>query len=126
MKNSLLAFALLCSALCFGQDDSTPKKHEVKTNVFNLIIFKAPEFTYEYLIDSESSVGASILFNLEDIEDDEFNDGPIYDEKFAFTPFYRRYISGKYASRFFLEAFGMYNLQADYYGSYNFETGRTT
>ena len=96
----------LCSFFTFAQDDIAVDEHEVKTNVFNLIIFKAPEFTYEYLIDSESSVGASVLFNLQKREDNDFIDGPYYSERFALTLFYRRYISGKYASRFFLEAFG--------------------
>ncbi|MGB7393519.1 MAG: DUF3575 domain-containing protein [Pricia sp.] len=124
MKNTLFAMMALCSFFAFAQDDSDTDKHEIKTNVFNLIIFKAPEFTYEYLIDSESSVGASILFNLQDTEDDSFIDGPYFYERFAFTPYYRRFISGKYASRFFFEAFGMYNVQEDYDGvwSNDFQT----
>jgi len=124
MKNSLLAIVLLFSTLGYGQEDTETSKHEIKTNVFNLIIFKAPEFTYEYLIDSESSVGASIMFNLQQTEDNDFIDGPYYNEKFTFTPYYRRYISKKYASRFFFEAFGMFNTQVDYDGvwSNDFQT----
>jgi len=119
MRQSVLIIGILYSCLCFGQDDSVTGKHELKTNVFNLIVFKAPEFTYEFLIDSESSVGASIMFSLQKTEDNDFIDGPYYYEKFALTPYYRRFISGRYASRFFIEAFGMFNTQVDYDGQWS-------
>ena len=50
----------------------------------------------------------------ENDNDRNYIDGPYYQEKFAFTPFYRRYFSSKYAWGFFLEAFGMFNVQDDY------------
>ncbi|WP_452227387.1 DUF3575 domain-containing protein [Lacinutrix cladophorae] len=116
MKNALLGLILFCSFATFAQQDMQKEKvkhSEIKVNAFNLIVFKAVDFSYEYLIDSESSVGASVLFNLQNREDREFEDGPIYNEKFAFTPYYRRYFSSKYAWGFFLEAFGMYSIQED-------------
>lgn len=122
MKNTLivLAFALGLFSQAQDQDqDPVPNRHEIKANVFNLILFKAPEFSYEYILDSESAVGVSILFNLENTEDGEFIDGPYYYERFAFTPYYRRFISRNYARGFFLEAFGMYNVQGDYDGTWS-------
>ncbi|HBK71783.1 MAG TPA: DUF3575 domain-containing protein [Flavobacteriaceae bacterium] len=115
MKKTLLITLLLITAISFSQEEEKVqpkvKKHELKANAFNLIVFKAADFSYEYLIDSESSFGASLLFNLHDKNSSSYNDGPHYQEKFAFTPFYRRYFSSKYAWGFFLETFGMYNVQ---------------
>ncbi len=113
MKNLVLITLLFITTISFSQEEKETivKKHELKANAFNLIVFKTADFSYEYLIDSESSFGASLLFNLQD------NDNPYY-EKFAFTPFYRRYFSSKYAWGFFIETFGMYNVQKDYDGGY--------
>lgn len=119
MKKTIFAIALFATFFSFAQDDEikdVSKKHEIKINAFNTIVFKAPEFSYEYLLDSESSVGASLMFNLQD--NDENVDGPRYAERFALTPYYRRYFSSKYAWGFFLEAFAMYNVQEDYDGFY--------
>lgn len=115
MKKALLGLLLVTSFASFAQEDvqENPKQNELKVNAFNLIVFKSVDFSYEYLIDSESSVGASVLFNLQNRDDRDFEDGPIYNEKFAFTPYYRRYFSSKYAWGFFLEAFGMYSVQED-------------
>ncbi len=120
---SIIALVLFSNAI-FAQSEEQPivKKHELKANAFNLIVFKAVDFSYEYLIDSESSVGASLLFNLQDSDDDSYDDGPYYDEKFAFTPYYRRYFSSKHAWGFFIEAFGMYNVQKDFDGIYDFDS----
>jgi len=116
---SIIALVLFSNAI-FAQNEekSIVKQHELKVNAFNLIVFKTVDFSYEYLIDSESSFGASLLFNLQDDNDDDFIDGPLYNEKFAFTPYYRRFFSSKYAWGFFIEVFGMYNVQKDY-NNYN-------
>ena len=100
VSKKLVLFAfLLFSLVTFAQQDDVPvKKHELKANAFNLIVFKAADVSYEYLINEESSIGVSILFNLQDRSNNrDFEDGPYYQEKFAFTPFYRRYFSSKYA-----------------------------
>ncbi|WP_405575151.1 DUF3575 domain-containing protein [Winogradskyella sp. Asnod2-B02-A] len=125
MKKALLALLLFTSFASFAQEanqDEKVKHSEIKINAFNLIVFKSVDLSYEYLIDSESSVGASILFNLQNNEDRDFEDGPVYNEKFAFTPYYRRYFSSKYAWGFFLEAFGMYNVQEDSTEYYNYDS----
>ncbi len=123
MKKTILAIALFTTFFSFAQDtdvEDVKKQHEVKINAFNTIVFKSLEFSYEYLLDSESSVGASVMFNLHDNDNDI--DGPVYNERFAFTPFYRRYFSSKYAWGFFLEAFAMYNVQEDFDGYYILDT----
>jgi len=131
MKNVILVIALFVSMVGFSQEteEKIERSHELKVNAFNLIVFKSVDFSYEYLIDSESSFGASLFFNLQDSNDDSYDDsyddGPYYDEKFAFTPYYRRYFSSKYAWGFFIEAFGMYNVQKDYYsGYYDYNTNQ--
>ena len=116
MKKSLLGVLLFTSFVTFAQEAEQEDQvfhSEVKVNAFNLIVFKSVDFSYEYLIDSESSVGISALINLQDKEDRDFEDGPYYNERFAITPYYRRYFSSRYAWGFFLEAFGSYNVQDD-------------
>lgn len=109
--------ALLCllffTQLSAQEEPAINKKHEAKINAFNVLIFKTLDFSYEYLVNEESSAGVSVLINLNDL----YSDTPYYNETFALTPFYRRYFSKKYAEGFFMEGFGMYNVQetADYY-----------
>lgn len=111
----MFTLLLFCNNLfAQNEEESVVKTHELKVNTFNLIVFKTVDFSYEYLINSESSVGVTLLFNLQD----DNNDNPFYYERFAFTPYYRHYFSRKYALGFFLEAFGMYNYQEDYYDYY--------
>lgn len=122
---------LLLLTLASYSQDTTVKKQEIKINAFNTIIFKSLEGSYEYLLNEESSVGISAMVNLNDIGDKEDNRDsylPIYEERMALTGFYRRYFSSKYAWGFFLEGFGMYNVQQDpynddYKSEYNQETG---
>lgn len=125
MNRFFFLLLLLSSLVGFSQDDNDTKikHHEVKANAFNLIIFKSFDFSYEYLIDSESSIGLSTLINLQDNEDTDFEDGPYYNERLALTPFYRRYFSSKYAWGFFLETFAMYNVQEDHDGHYEYDNG---
>ncbi|MDB9961471.1 DUF3575 domain-containing protein [Oceanihabitans sp.] len=116
MNKALLVLLLFTSFVTFGQDTENETKvphSEIKVNAFNLIVFKSVDFSYEYLIDSESSIGISALINLQDKDDRDFLNSPYYNEKFAITPYYRRYFSSRYAWGFFLEAFGSYNVQDD-------------
>lgn len=127
MKKIFFAvFMLFISISTFAQESEEKetenqfKKNEVKLNVFNIIIFKSIDFSYEYLLDSESSVGISVLINLNDFSDDEYY-GPYYNETFAITPYYRHFFSKSYAAGFFIEAFGMYNQQKIYYDYYDYD-----
>jgi hypothetical protein len=107
------------SGIVFSQEpEEKVRKHEVKGNAFNILIFKSLDLSYEYLINDESSVGATFLVNLNDI----YSEGPVYYEQFAFTTYYRRFFSRKYAWGFFMEAFGMYNTQEDEIYDYITET----
>ena len=75
MKKAFLGLLLFTSFATFAQEDMQEEKvkhSEVKINAFNLIVFKSVDFSYEYLIDSESSVGLSVLINLQDREDRDF------------------------------------------------------
>jgi len=63
-----------------------------------------PEVGYEYLLNDESSVGADILFSIN-------ND---IDFLFAFTPYYRFFFGEKRTAGFFVEGFGMINVTEDY------------
>ena len=74
------------------------KKHELKINAFTLLVVKWIDFSYERLIDQESSFGISTTLN---------TDSDISDLKFALTPYYRRYFSSHFARGFFVEGFGM-------------------
>ena len=99
------------------QDRNISKHNELKLNIFNLVTFKTFDASYEYILDSESSVGISTLINL---RSKSSNEDVYYREKFALTPYYRRYFSkSKYGFGFFVEGFMMYNVQADY--NYYFE-----
>ena len=100
MKKITLTFALLfVFANMFSQDEETLSRNEIKLNVAYLIA-GMPEVSYEYLINEESSVGASILFAIDN--DIDFN--------FAFTPYYRFYFGKKRTAGFFVEGFGMLNV----------------
>jgi len=57
MKKALLGLLLFTSFVSFSQDaeqEEKVKHSEIKVNAFNLIVFKSVDFSYEYLIDSES------------------------------------------------------------------------
>ncbi len=118
MKYFVIIIIIFTSLASFGQEQEIKKKtNEIKLNVFNALIFKSFDLTYEYLINDESSVGLSFMANL----NNDFSDGPDYNEKYAITPYYRHFFSRKYAMGFFIEAFGMYNNQEidQYYYDYN-------
>lgn len=118
MKKFVTIIIIFTSIVSFAQENEIKKRsNEVKLNVFNALIFKSLDLTYEYLINEESSVGLSFLVNL----NNDFNEGPDYNEKYAVTPYYRHFFSRKYAMGFFIEAFGMYNNQELYIAdsSYN-------
>ncbi len=122
MKKIVCLVFVLISYWSFGQEEEKVRHHEIKANAFNLIVFKSVDLSYEYLIDSESSIGVSVLFNLQNQEDIDDDNGPYYNETFAITPYYRRYFSSRYAWGFFLEAFGMYNVQEDFDGYFFYDS----
>ena len=108
MKNQITILLVLVSIGLYGQEpEQKNKSNEVKINVFNTLIFKSVDVTYEYLLNDASAFGLSFLANL----NNDYSNGPSYNEKIAITPYYRHYFSRKYAMGFFMEAFGMFNTQ---------------
>lgn len=89
---------LLISSPLFAQqkENRVNEKHEIKVNAL-LIAQYALDVSYENLIDSDSSVGASFLY--------------VYDKfdnlNYLITPYYRHFSGKKYASGFFVEGFAM-------------------
>jgi hypothetical protein len=111
MKKILLTIILFSALFSVNaQVDDTVSRNEIKLNVVYLIA-GIPEIGYEYLINEESSVGADILFAID-------ND---VDFKFAFTPYYRFFFGKKRAAGFFVEGFGMLNVTEDYYNIYYYD-----
>ena len=106
MKKITLTFVLLISAfVSFAQStaiEDNARNNEVKINTTNLIGFKWVDFTYERLINEESSFGVGLLVTLND-EDTGLNEY----RTFSLTPYYRHFFSNKYAEGFFVEGFTM-------------------
>ncbi|WP_405411434.1 DUF3575 domain-containing protein [Maribacter sp. Asnod1-A12] len=77
----------------------------------------AIEVDYQYLLNEESAIGVDLLF--------PFDDETI-DVNYYVAPYYRQYFGKKYATGFFVEAFGMLNSVDDYtYRSYYDESTDT-
>ena len=106
MKKVILIIIISIVSLSTYAQEEKEKHHEVKINAFNLLIFKHLEGSYEYLIDSESSVGIAARFAL---NPDNERSIISYNERYVFTGFYRRYFSKKYAAGFFVEGLTMYS-----------------
>lgn len=100
MKKIFLA--LFLAAVTFGHSQESQKvdfkKNEIKGNAL-MLIAGGFEATYEYLVNEESGVGASVFVPF-------VND---FDTKFSFAPYYRFYFGEKPAAGFFVEGFGMFN-----------------
>jgi hypothetical protein len=108
----LIPILLFCFSLnAFAQEDTPPqdtdKKHEVTINALTLIASEWVDFSYEYLINEESSFGVDVQFGLDNDKNNVFR-------KFSVTPNYRRYFSENYARGFFVEAFGMIHSSEDF------------
>ncbi len=105
-----LGILFLSNGYLNAQDAMDPidGRNEVKLNMFNLVVFKYLDASYEWVIDEESSVGVAGLINLGD-DYDTFD----YLREFSITPYYRRYFSRGYAKGFFVEGFGMLNQSSD-------------
>lgn len=107
MKKITLIIVLAFTTIAVAQEkeernpQDVNKKHEVKMNISNVLIFEWLDFSYEYLINEESSIGIGVLTSLNgDLDLKEYR-------KFSLTPYYRRYFSNKFARGFFVEGFGM-------------------
>jgi hypothetical protein len=112
MKKLCVLLVFLCVSFSYmnAQDttDHASDRDEVKLNLFNLVVFKYLDGSYERVIDEESSFGVAALINLGD-DYDTFD----YLREFSITPYYRRYFSKGYAKGFFVEGFAMINQTSD-------------
>lgn len=113
---ALVWATLSFTSLAAMAQQTNEEKHEVKLNAFNLIIFKALDVSYEHILNANSTVGLSVLANLQSEPGwlSDIADMPYYNEQIAITPYYRHFFMNRYARGFFLEAFGMYNNQNRY------------
>jgi len=108
MKKLTLTLILLFSIFYANAQDAPivvdeDRKNELTINMTNLIGFKWVDFSYERIINEESTFGVSILFSLDSDDDtglDEYR-------TFSITPYYRHFFSKKYAQGFFVEGFTM-------------------
>ncbi len=120
-KRWVSVFLLLSVFMGWSQDmgDKPQPSNELKINGFNLIAFTFLDFSYETLLNEESSLGVGVLFNIGSEEE-------ILDEirNFSITPFYRHFFSKQYTEGFFVEGFGMINSgnQNDFYDDFELTT----
>lgn len=100
MKKVCLILVLTLSLGSFSQEKN-PKENELNSfNEFKLnigyLLFEFADFSYERILNEESSVGISFGFSLDDA----------IDYKFGVIPFYRFYFGKKPAAGFFIEGNG--------------------
>ncbi|RXP64634.1 hypothetical protein EC396_01295 [Lutibacter sp. HS1-25] len=92
MKKLIFAFTILACTLSQAQN-------EVKIDLFDGLILKSIEVSYEHFLNEESSLGISAFFNLD--EGASFS----YNEKTMFTPYFRHHFQSRTNWRFFGEVF---------------------
>lgn len=95
----LFSYASIAQEVDYEKTSDLPI-HEVKVNALFLILGNA-NFTYENILNDESSVGASFSVPFDDFVD--------WDLNFSLTGFYRFHFGDGYADGFFAEGFGMFN-----------------
>lgn len=103
-KNVLFVIILLVSFTSFAQSDTKnevdkPRKNELKINGLYFVL-GAFEVSYERILNEESSVGMSVFIPYDDIN------GNL---NYYILPYYRHFLTKKYAKGFFVEGFGMFN-----------------
>jgi len=87
LLSSIFALLCLCNLRGQGASNTSPHyKHQIKVNSFYLISSTAIEGSYEYLINTRSSIGVSISSTLDNSRDDLFWVIPYY--KFFFEDIY--------------------------------------
>ncbi len=114
MKKILLLLSFLSvSSIINAQEDqgSDETKQELKLNLA-MSVAGVPEITYEYFLEDNSSVGASLAIALDSEEDMAL--------RFIFSPYYRLFFGKKKNAGFFIEANTAVATYHDYYVSYDF------
>lgn len=90
---------------------SATNRHELHTNVFNAVVLRALNVSYEYLANENLSYGLGLLykFDTKDPRNRGFGNIEVEYRVYSVTPFIRRYFSRNHARGFFIEGFGMLN-----------------
>ena len=101
MRNLIfsVAFILVTISMSGQAYRDTNIAHEVKFNMGLFLATTTLEGSYEYFINGDTSIGATIYF---DNDDTDFNGD------FGIGPNFRAYFGYGYADGFFAEAFGLY------------------
>lgn len=92
MKKLILISIFLSSTFGWAQQ-------EIKVDLFDALVFKTFEISFEHYLNEESSIGLSALFN------SETNGDLNYNEKKMFTPYFRQYFNANVPWNFFGELF---------------------
>lgn len=101
---ALLLVVLLPLQKSYSQaEENQILKHEIKANALGLLVGFG-EISYEYLLNEESTLGASLMASYDSN----------YFQKFGLSGAYRYYFGKGYAKGFFGEAFGLLNTVQDY------------
>jgi hypothetical protein len=112
MKRVGILFFLMVFSFGFGQikDSASLPKNELKGNGL-LLLTGFPEFSYERIINDESSFGVSMGFAIDES----------ITSKFQLTPYYRHFFGKKPASGFYAEGFTMLNSVKPEYTYYSYD-----
>lgn len=94
---------LFLAIFLIGFAVSAQKTNEIKLDVFDILALKTLDISYENELNSESSIGLSILFNFEK------NASFRYKQDFALTPYFRQRLFDRGNVNFFGELFGSIN-----------------
>ncbi|MEI6864805.1 DUF3575 domain-containing protein [Flavicella sp.] len=94
--------ALILFALVFKI--SSAQTNEIKIDVFDVLALLALDVSFEHNLNTESSVGVSVLFNFA-----KSSASFRYDQEFALTPYYRQNFFSRGNLNYFGEFFGSLN-----------------
>lgn len=83
---------------------STAQTNEIKVDVFDILALLALDVSFEHNLNTESSVGISVLFNFAK-PSASFR----YKQEFALTPYYRQNFFSRGSFNYFGEFFGCLN-----------------
>lgn len=117
MKKIILFLSLSLFSLGFSQTKDTISfpKNEIKGNAAYLL-GAFPEFSYERILNNESSIGVSLGFSIDET----------ITTTFELTPYYRHFFGKKPAAGFYAEGFTMINSVSPEHYLYNPATQITT
>jgi len=96
MKKIILLIVICTYALAQGQF----RRQEVSVDVFDALVFRSLEITYEYNLNQQNTAGVSGLFNF-----NEDNADLRYNEDIVITPFFRHYFTTQFRWNYFGEIF---------------------